>query len=315
MILLDSDLEWVLGTDWEKKIPEINGSTLYATLDKARNTHYESKCAGKKVGIEQCKCEHQASRNFMNALSEGKTDIVKMFLTKQNCGVNTVSGISRTLLLMDATGSMSSLLSAAKDTVCTMFERASAVLEEKRLSKNAFSMQFAVYRNYNSKESKILEVSSWETKANHLRAFMNTIGPEGGLGREAIEIGLWHAVNESGMRESISQVILIGDAAANAKSEVDQKRARLGEAYWKQTRFAIPTYYEDELRKLKKKRFLFIQRVLEAQINHKKKKNNLVMECDIIGESAGVVEDDSDDEPDEVEHYLNTKISFIKDGT
>ncbi|CAF4737664.1 unnamed protein product, partial [Rotaria sp. Silwood2] len=140
MILLDSDLEWVLGADWEKKIPEINGSTLYVTLDKARNTRYESRCAGKKVGIEQCKREHEASRHFKNALSEGDMSIVKDFLLQQNRGVIIDSGISRTLLLMDATGSMSNLLSAAKDTVCTMFERAAVVLAEKGLRSDAFQM-------------------------------------------------------------------------------------------------------------------------------------------------------------------------------
>ncbi|CAF3824593.1 unnamed protein product [Rotaria sp. Silwood1] len=253
MVLLDRDLEWVLGAAWEEEIPKISGSPLYAALNKARNALYESKCAAKEVGIEQCRHEHESSKSFMNALSEGKLDIVKKFLTDQNREANIVSGTSRTLLLMDATGSMSSLLSAAKDTVCTMFERASVVLGEKGLSKDAFSMQFAVYRNYSSRDNKILEVSSWETKASHLRAFMNTIGPEGGMGEEAIEIGFWHAAKESETQDGISQVILIGDAPANTKSDVTSKRARLGEAYWKQTRFATPTYYEDELQKLKNK--------------------------------------------------------------
>ncbi|CAF3045236.1 unnamed protein product [Rotaria sp. Silwood2] len=253
MVLLDKDLEWVLGATWEEDVPKVTGSALYAALNKARNALYESKCAAKEVGIEQSRHEHESSKIFMNALSEGKIDAVKQFLTEQNRGANIDSGTSRTLLLMDATGSMSSLLSAAKDTVCTMFERASVVLEEKGLLKDAFSMQFAVYRNYSSRDNKILEVSSWETRASNLRAFMNAIGPEGGMGEEAIEIGFWYAAKESEMQDGISQVILIGDAPANSKSDVTSKRARLGEAYWKQTRFATPTYYEDELEKLKNK--------------------------------------------------------------
>ncbi|CAF2394409.1 unnamed protein product [Rotaria sp. Silwood2] len=253
ILLLDSDLEWVLGADWKEQIPIITGSTLYATLDRGRNMLYESKCAAKQVGIEQCKREHQASRNFMKALSEGDIDAVKMFLVEQNGGVSTVSEISRTVLLMDATGSMSNLLSATKDTVCTMFERASGILEGKGLSKDSFSMQFAIYRNYNSRENKILEVSSWQTKGSHLRAFMNRIVPEGGWGEEAIEIGLWHAVKESEKQDEISQVILIGDAPPNTKIDVAKKRASFGEHYWKTTRFAISTYYEDELETLKNK--------------------------------------------------------------
>ena len=37
------------------------------------------------------------------------------------------------------------------------------------------------------------------------------------------------------------------------------------------------------------------------------------MENDVTGEFAGDIEENSDDESDEVEPYLNTKISFTKD--
>ncbi|CAF1578565.1 unnamed protein product [Rotaria sordida] len=47
----------------------------------------------------------------------------------------------------------------------------------------------------------------------------------------------------------------------------------------------------------------------------KRKKNNLIMESDVMGEFAGAVEGSSDDESDEVERYLNTKIPFTKDDT
>jgi hypothetical protein len=45
-------------------------------------------------------------------------------------------------------------------------------------------------------------------------------------------------------------VILIGDASPNQKDEVKRKRDHFGEKYWKTTRFAQPTYYENELEKL-----------------------------------------------------------------
>ena len=253
MILLDKDLEWVLGCTWEKELRKVSGSTLYQALNKARNARYESKCGAKELGIEQCKHQHEASRKFMDALSAANMETVKTFLFEQNRGSNFVKSASRTILLMDATGSMSSLLSATKETVCTMFERASSILAEKHLPSNAFQMQIAIYRNYNSSERKILQTSPWETKASNLRAFMDTIGPEGGMGAEAIEIGLWHAVRESRMEDSVSQVILIGDAPSNTQSEVSEKRARFGEVYWGKTRFDKPTYYAHEIQKLKEK--------------------------------------------------------------
>ncbi|CAF4711773.1 unnamed protein product, partial [Rotaria sp. Silwood2] len=156
---------------------------------------------------------------MMNALSTGDINTVKKFLLEQNRGANLGMGCSRTVLLMDATGSMSNLLDAAKETVGTMFERASEVLKEEELASDAFRMQFAIYRNYNSKEKKILEASSWEEKPKNLGAFMSSIRPEGGWQEEAIEIGLWHASNESETQEFISQIILIGDAPANTEQQ------------------------------------------------------------------------------------------------
>ncbi|CAF4350286.1 unnamed protein product, partial [Rotaria magnacalcarata] len=89
-----------------------------------------------------------------------------------------------------------------------MFERTSEILKDHKMDSNSFQLQFAVYRNYNSLEDKLLQSSPWETKPNNLRAFMNTIGVEGGWVNEAIEIGLWHA-NQEHEREPITQVILI----------------------------------------------------------------------------------------------------------
>ncbi|CAF4077726.1 unnamed protein product [Rotaria magnacalcarata] len=254
MILLDKDLEWVLGASYATELPKILGSTLYDSLHKARSAIFESKCNSKGVGIEQRKKDHNASKDFMTALNTGNITAVKEFLKNQNTGANIATASSRTVLLMDATGSMSSLLSAAKETVCTMFDRAADILSEKGLPSDAFQMQFAIYRNYNSEESKILQVSAWCTKGSGLRAFMNTIDPEGGWGSEAIEVGLLHAVQESDTPESISQVILIGDAPANSQTEVSQKRANFSEAYWKNTKFTAPTHYETELKKLKDKK-------------------------------------------------------------
>ncbi|CAF3676854.1 unnamed protein product [Rotaria sp. Silwood1] len=81
---------------------------------------------------------------------------------------------------MDATGSMYYLLHKCKNTVDIMFERASEILKEQNIKSDLFQLQFVVYRNYNSKEDKILQSSPWKTKPDNLRAFMNTIEVEGG---------------------------------------------------------------------------------------------------------------------------------------
>ncbi|CAF4058236.1 unnamed protein product [Rotaria magnacalcarata] len=255
MILLDKDLEWVLGASYATKLPTILGSTLYAELNTARSAIFESKCNSKEVGIEQRKGGHNASKNFITGLKTGNIAAVKEFLQNQNIGANLVKASSRTVLLMDATGSMSSLLSAAKETVCTMFERAASILSEKGLPNDAFQMQFVVYRDYDCKSEKILQSSSWETKPISLRNFMTPIAAMGGGDYEdAIEIGLWYAVQESKQPDGISQVILIGDAPAKERPAIARDRnATGGEVYWSKTKYKIPTYYMDELQKLKAK--------------------------------------------------------------
>ena len=84
MLLLDSDLEWLLGAGWKEVIPKLTGSTLYSSLNSARNSIYEGKCAGKQLSIDQCKKSHEDSRSFMQALSKGDMQIVKQFLGEQN---------------------------------------------------------------------------------------------------------------------------------------------------------------------------------------------------------------------------------------
>ncbi|CAF3144286.1 unnamed protein product [Rotaria sp. Silwood2] len=255
MILLDNDLEWVLGSTWKRELSKISSAKLYEAINNSRTMLYESKCDAKNLGIEQRKRDHKDSKDFMNALSTGDMKSVKTFLTKQNRGVNIAKDPSRTVLLMDATGSMSNLLSAAKETVCTMFERASTILMEKGLPSDTFQMQFTVYRDYDCKEDGILQSSSWETKPHNLRSFMTGISASGGGDfEEAIEIGLWHAVKESDMPESISQVILVGDAPAKDRAAIERDRgANGGESYWNRTKFKEPTHFTIELQNLKKK--------------------------------------------------------------
>ena len=116
-------------------------------------------------------------------------------------------------------------------------------------------MQFTVYRDYDCKEDGILQSSSWETKPQNLKIFMTGISAEGGDDfEEAIEIGLWHAVEESETTESIAQVILIGDAPAKDREAIERDRAgNGGELYWRSTKFKEPTHFSVELRKLKDK--------------------------------------------------------------
>jgi len=140
-----------------------------------------------------------------------------------------------------------------------MFTRAFQILQEKNMSHVKFAMQFAVYRNYGCGTKDLFAASAWESKAEHLRAFMDATGPKGGEGNEAVEIGLQYA-NAEHTKNPINQIVLIGDAPPNTKAEVKSKRlGALGrcksffgieEEYWKGSPYEVPTFYQDEVAKL-----------------------------------------------------------------
>lgn len=256
MILLDQDLEKFHITiddinNMRKDIEThfISRKALYDLLHDKRinlsHSHYEEN----RKYVHLAKEKHQRSQKFLSSLRSKEMTFIRRFLIETNKGVEMSTSISRTVCLMDATGSMTNLLQKCKNTVQVMYERATGILIEHQIDSDCFQMQFVVYRNYNSPVDKILRHSSWEIKAENLRQFMNTIEAEGGWENEAIEIGLWHA-NQENEKERISQIILIGDAPPNTRKEIQEKRKYFGEIYWLDTHFAQVTGYTNELEKL-----------------------------------------------------------------
>ena len=272
MILLDQSLEKFLITledidnvrngkniavriyDKLKSLVSSKNFTMYEMLNEKRNYSFKTNYEDNKKYILSARQKHKNGKQFLVDLLAGKKNEVKQFLVQENKGPEPETcGSSRTVCLMDATGSMSHLLQKAKNTVDLMFERCALILKEKNFTEDAFQLQFAVYRNYSSGTEYLLQSSPWETKPTSLRSFMNKINVSGGLGNEAIEIGLWHANNEND-KEPISQIILIGDMPANEEKYVKIHRQHYyTEAYWNKTKFKNATYYKTELAKLKSK--------------------------------------------------------------
>jgi len=260
MILSSKNLEkfQIPETGDEGSVAAMKKSGKYIDrLDKQRNSTQGQEWSGIKISVREMLKSHKETLNFLSLLRNTPSSLtIPEYLLNRNksCYVEEATP-SRTIILMDATGSMSSLLTNAKNTVKTMFSRAYAVIEQDKQGA-IFDVQFVVYRNYNSPIEKLLEYSAWENKPDNLYKFMDNISASGGWGCEAAECGLWH-VNEEIRKHPdqvaskvVSQVILIGDMPPNTKDEVTKKRENKGESYWKETQFKKPTYYEDELKQL-----------------------------------------------------------------
>lgn len=250
MVLMDKDLEKFSIFDEDVKLMRDKGS-YYPTLDAKRKEYFKLQYFTNHNHVTVLEQKHADTQQFVKAILANEQDNVKEFLKQHNMGTP-VDNLSRTIVLMDATGSMSHLLNNAKKTVGVMFDRAADVLTSNGIEANMFELQFAVYRNYNAPEDALLQYSPWESKPSNLRSFMETISPSYGQGNEAIEIGLCHANQEAKIGD-VSQVILIGDAPANTYNEVDYRRSQRGESYWSRTRFSTPTYLDRELVQLREK--------------------------------------------------------------
>ncbi|MBX9585798.1 MAG: hypothetical protein K2X50_00940 [Gammaproteobacteria bacterium] len=248
MVLLEDSLSSFL-VDNDVIVKMKASGVYYSVLNKKRTEYFEMQYGEDTKFVDEAKKEHEIALKFLERLQNKDMKFLAQYLGEANKGSDN-NKRSRTVCLMDATGSMSHLLQKAKNTVGIMFERAAEILKDNGFAPDAFELQFSVYRNYSSGNDLLLQTSTWETKPSNLRAFMDRIQPEGGQGNEAIEIGLWHASEEARNGE-ITQVILIGDANPNTAQDVTIKRGGKGEAYWRQTKFAAPTFYMNELQVLK----------------------------------------------------------------
>jgi hypothetical protein len=241
-------------------VENLRRSTSAVEIDREINdkrlAFFDMNCLKHLANITKISDMHRQTQTFLEDLLNKRIERVKAFLMKEeeNMAPPIDEGklTSRTLILMDATGSMGHCIEAAKSTVDIMFKRLRQVLEVKAPDKQVW-VQFAAYRNYSNTADTVLVHSAWVSAASQLKPFLDTIRPDGGQGNEAVELGLAHAVllhDSCEEGDQVSQIALIGDMPPNTVQEVTDKRASRGESYWSQTKFAKPTSYEVELAKI-----------------------------------------------------------------
>jgi len=160
----------------------------------------------------------------------------------------------------------------------------------KQKIKKCFQLKFVGYRNYNSNENDILEVSPWENNPNNLRMYLEKLEAKKGWGNEAIEIGLKYANDESEI-DPITQIILIGDSPSNTEEEVIGKRSDLrfgGEKYWNETKYGEITHYKKELARLKTNNIPVHAFYLknEAKENFQEIANETTGRCDFLDSNS-----------------------------
>jgi hypothetical protein len=262
MILNADDLRESIQIGVEE-VDEIKAAAAAGSADTLKQL-LQSKRArlfdGKFLKLKSFVAEHESldveAWAFIRNLASNKTSEVM----KQIRLWNKPARMARILVLVDATGSMQGMMDQLKNNLAVMFQRAKETLDTviKDGSSSQFEMQIAVYRNYGSGKDMLLERSAWVSNPQVLVDYLQGLKAKGGEGNEAVEIGLAHATKQPDLK----QVVLIGDAAANSQSDIEEKRGGVnGKAgfgyeplvckeYWIGTEYQEPTNYETEAHKL-----------------------------------------------------------------
>lgn len=214
---------------------------IYSTLILEREKLFANKRNVLDLKCQEIKKSHDKACSFVGDLLASRAENVMKFLLEDNIAPTILrnNGISRTVILMDSTGSMSASIGRCQQAVAQMFHRVVDILKSNNKS-TVVEMMFAGYRNYNAPESEILLASEWTTNPVALESFIETIEASYGMSEEAVEIGFAH-VNK---QEGVKQVILIADEPPNVDLEMVKAKRR-------KCRFVSetqPTWYMDELK-------------------------------------------------------------------
>lgn len=150
------------------------------------------------------------------------------------------------VFLIDATLSMDTLFAQLKIILPQIFNDVYETLRNKKVN-GLLEIQIALYRNYNSNVSQLLQISTFDNTGDSLREFIKNARVHGGWGNEAVEVGLQY-VNSL---NDIAQVIIMGDARGNTKDQVQLKREKSRQ--YEQERIKkgyVPTLTQTQLEKL-----------------------------------------------------------------
>lgn len=85
----------------------------------------------------------------------------------------------RTLILLDATGSMHKSIDACKKKIEEVCTRAVRILTEQGFDAT-LALQFATFRNYDQDAPYLLTCSSWEKNPENLKSFISRVQAGGG---------------------------------------------------------------------------------------------------------------------------------------
>ena len=107
---------------------------------------------------------------------------VKEFLKSMNGSIlpePIMRPIRRTMVLLDATGSMGRSIEGCKKTISDVCSRAYETLKAAKVDA-AFELQFTTFRNYDCEPAELLCCSKWAKSPDELQLFLQNVRAFGG---------------------------------------------------------------------------------------------------------------------------------------
>lgn len=208
-----------------ENIDEFNeDNILYPELDKARVKKFVESFSDFKVAALDAKSAHSAAEDLLQQIAKADKSKFLRRLLKFNKGTEPVK-TKRIFIGIDATYSMSALLRKLQQKISSMVGRVDNYLTEKGYP--PCELMIGYYRNYNVAVDDLCRTSSWEKKPKELQQFLTSFKTDGGWGAEAVE-SIFYKLNYEISKGWVDSFMLIGDAPAQTRDEVIQKRSQSG---------------------------------------------------------------------------------------
>ena len=156
MVLNEDQLEQIGKT-------KVQQNQMYPAILQGVKEKFDSTQNGNRELVGALAEEHRKSQTFIEQLFKYDSESAHVieFLKTSNKGP-ALAGNCKTLVMMDATASMYSLLQNVKKTLKEMFSRFGTILEQNGHKAEQSLMKIAFYRNYNADYEEITGESDWE---------------------------------------------------------------------------------------------------------------------------------------------------------
>lgn len=260
IILLDTDLEvfGIQGKDEIAALDSLRNDQLRAYLDKKCTEKLSEMSLETLSFVDKSLPLHEKSLDFCIYLKNASMENIVPFLVDMNQSHTTKYSeiLTRTVCLIDATGSMHRTLHAVKVKVVDMFTEVLATLQAAEVP-GRFELMVGVYRSYNSYHpslDKLFLHSSWTAEPDVIQDFLSDPkcnAMEGDMidGFEAIEVALQFVNDHRELCDNTTQVILIGDMPP-CKTLDDVRAKRKRNAFLESSKYSQETWWEAECEKL-----------------------------------------------------------------